>query len=301
MLQEITNIFHRPRNKISHRILQHAKRSNDAIIILRQDNQQHSLKIEALNLLAIKMLGYENEEIVEHDFSLIMTDSTNQMIFDNLEFDDHGSCIDSVINRVAHIKIKTKTGAEVPVKIKIIRSLSSVNVARFQVVMNDSSLMESLEANRTIYRALLQGEEIFDKKTGLLTKQSIIADMELISHYSERNPKESSFVVYKFTNYASLCEQHGSDGALNMKRTLIKTIESTKRTNDIVGTLGSGAIIVLLPETPKDNIKIAITRIYDKLPQELKHELKISYEVINSDTPVEAQLENTLNGSAQTF
>lgn len=278
------------------------KRYNDAVLIIRQDNSQQALHVEASNFLALQLLGGEMGDVVEKDLRQFLPENIKQMINENIEFSDHGRGIDSVLNRVTGFKIKSLQGSEIPLKIRVIRGLSSSSSSpRFQLVMNDSSLLESLEANRQTYRADMRGDEIFDKATGLATRQSILKDMELISFYTERNHKSSCFAIFKFINYDDLRLQHDDEGAFKILTDMIKIIESTKRKNDIIGLAAEGAVILIFPETPKENIKIPITRIHNKLPQNIKSEIRIYYNSILPGSSPEAQLDDCMKGMGGRF
>jgi len=301
MFSKLTQIFKRGKAK-KRASSDTPKRYNDAVLIVRQDNADKILHIEASNLLAMKLLGGETDDIVEKDLRNFVPENIRQLINDNIEFTERGRCIDSVLSKIPNFKIKSLTGSEIPLKIRIIRSMSSsLSSPRFQLVMNDSSLMESLEAHRENYRANMRGDEIFDKKTGLATRQSILKDMELISFYTERNHKSSCFAIFKFINYDDLRLEHDDDVAFKMFTNLIKAIEANKRTNDIVGLAEDGAIVLIFPETPKDHIKIPISRINAKLPREIKSELRIYYDIIRPELPVEDQLNKCMKGQAGVF
>lgn len=299
MLAKLKQIF-QPR-KLNKDNVDKAKRYNDAVMIVRQDNAEKRLPIEALNFNALKLLGLESSEAVERDLRDYLPIALREVINDNLEFSTEQKEIDSVLNRIPNFRMKTKDGTEVPLKIRVIRSLSSLDNHRFQLVMNDSSLIESLTAHRENYRSNMQGHEIYDKETNLLTRDSVLKDIELISFYSERNDKESCYAVFKFINYDDLRIQHEDDGAMKLLVGLMNVIDSTKRNNDIVGIIDKGALIVIFPETPKENIKLPISRIVEKLPPEIKSELRIYYNSIKSNTSPDEQLSNCMKGLAGTY
>lgn len=278
------------------------KRYNDAVLIIRQDNENNRLPVEAGNFLALKLLACETDDLLEKDLREFLPPNIRELIDDNVEFHAEGKGIDTVLNRIPNFKIRAKNGSELPLKIRVIRSLSSLHDSpRFQVVMNDSSLIESLEAHRENYRANMRGDEIFDKQTGLVSRESIVKDFELISFYTERNHKESCYAIFKFINYDDLRLQHDDEGAFKMLSSLIKIIESTKRKNDMMGIVAPGAVILIFPETPKENIKIPIARIYDKMPQDIKSEMRICYNSIKSNISPDEQLTNCMKGLAGTF
>jgi len=278
------------------------RRYNDAVLVIRQDNEGKKLQIEASNFLALKMLGGETDGIIEKDLREFVADNVRELINDNIEFSEHGRGIDSVLNKITNFKIRAINGTELPLKIRVIRSLSSTSAApRFQLVMNDSSLMESLEAHRENYRANMRGDEIFDKATGLVSRESVLKDFELISFYSERNHKTSCYAILKFINYDDLRIDHDEDGAIKMLKNLIKTIETTKRRNDIIGLVADGAVILILIDTPKDNIKIPIERIMAKLPKEIKAELRIYHSTVRPEVSPEEQLNACIKGLAGVF
>ncbi len=301
MLSKLAEIFKPGKGKKTP-LTKEAKRYNDAVLIIRQDNPGLSLHIEAANFLALKLLGGETRDIIEKDVRNFVPDNIRQIINENIEFRDYGRSIDSVLGKIANFKVKTLSGSEMPLKIRIIRSMSpSLSAQRFQLVMNDSSLMESLEAHRENYRANMRGDEIIDKKSGLISRHSVVKDIELISFYTERNSKASCFAVFKFINYDDLRLEHDEEGAYKMFSDLHRVIEATKRKQDIMGLAQDGAIVLIFPETPKENIKIPIARIYAKLPKSIKAQLRVYYDVIRPDINAEEQLESCLKGRLGIF
>ena len=277
------------------------KRFNDAIFIVRQDNENCRLPIEATNDLAVNLIKCSKEDLVNHDFRELLPLSVKEILNDNIEFEEIGKSIDEVLRRINKFRMVDSSGLEIPLRVRVVQALSSVHSPRFQIIVNDSSLVESLLANREKFKTDSNNSNIIDQETNIFTKQSMLNDIDLISSYAVRNEKDSCFAIFCFKDYESLKQEKGETGAKQDVKNLIGIIQSSMRDTDFIGHVDESSIIVLFTETPRDNIKVPLDRIYSKMPLELKSHIRTTYNNIKPDRSAEEQIKLCSMGMAGNY
>lgn len=242
-----------------------SQRFNDGILIVTHNDANKTIKIEAANMNAVNMLGYQQDELLDKDLREFLTSRVVDDINEFLEFPIPGADLDTVLNRIRRFKMRRKGDEALSLSLRVVRSLSTEEEPRFQMILNDGSLFESLEENREKYRADLRGNEIFDNITGLLSRESITKDIELIGFYSGKRDIHSSLAKIEITNYSKIISEHGAAVAKEFLRAIAAKVKENKRENDIIGVLNEGVFAIILTETPQDSVKIPVERLKEIL------------------------------------
>ncbi len=274
------------------------QRFNDAVVIIRQDNQKKSLPVEASNDLVSNLLGYEAKDIVNHDLREFVSPEVKEVITENLEFEIDAASVDEILKKISNFRMRTKQGAEIPIRIRVMRSLSANGIDRFQLVMNDRSLMESLDAHRQNSRAELTPEQVVDPETNILTEEALLNDMEFISRHAEMNQSsETTFVVFKFFNHEKNKDLLGEEQADAIIGQLVDVIKKSKRETDFAGYYDDDSIILVLTETPLDHSKTPVERIISLLPPETRSEIKTTSAIIRASDDINDLIAEAISSS----
>ncbi|PIR31909.1 MAG: hypothetical protein COV36_06265 [Alphaproteobacteria bacterium CG11_big_fil_rev_8_21_14_0_20_44_7] len=281
-----------------------AQRFNDGIIIVTQDNLAKTLKIEAANMTAIDMLGYPQELLIDHDLRDFLCDHAKEDIEEYIEFAQNGKNLDEVLKRTRRFRMKTHSGDVLPLRLRIIRSLSTHELPRFQLVLNDDSLIENIEQNREEYRNNLRGDEIFDAATGLIAKKSLVKDLEMVAFYSDKTGFESSIAMLKISNLDNITAKCGDVCRKETLKHVADKIVSNKREQDIVGVYEDGVFAIVLTETPSKNTAVPVNRLRRSLENNkfeitidskthlIEIESNVEFRAICASEPVEDQLKS---------
>ena len=290
------------------------QRHNDGIIIISQNNKQRSLKIEAANMNAINLLGYPHEEFLERDIRDFLTESISDSLNEYIEFFDAGRSLSEVLSKTRRFKMKTRNGDVLPLRLRVVRSLSTLGNPRFQLVLNDDTLQQQIEANREEYRVNLKGNEIFDGRTGLLSYESVTKDLEMVGYYASKKPVTGTVIMAAIKDFDEIKANFGDKIADYVSRQIAHKIQLARRDEDILGIYDDSKFVVVLLETPYEHVQIPLRRIkwliestvlefYDK--DHNKHTLKPSvslvYRKILPNLNVEAVLKEMSTGNGVEF
>ena len=247
------------------------KRFNDAILVVTQDNKHGRLLINACNERAVKLIGYSEAEILSLDFRELLPPEIRETVDDYLDFNEKGRGIDDVLQKVTNFRLLGSRGRHVPVKLRVLRGVSDSGHISFRVIMNDWSLVSTLQEARKEYSILAD-------------KEALVRDMQQVIKHGTEYGYASSFAVISF-----------SDGNTYLKRAQ-KMIESTKRDSDIIGLLNDNTLIYIMPDTPTSNVITPLMRFKNGLPADLKSKLVARYALIEENTPPSTQIANCLEG-----
>ena len=270
-----------------------SQRFNDGIIIVTQDNENRSLNIEAANMNALNMLGYNQDDILDNDLRDFVSGRIVDELNEYLEFKKHGKDLDKVIGRVNRFKMRKQDDEMLPLRVRVVRSLSTKSHPRFQVILNDDTLIHDIEENREKYRANLRGSEIFDKNTGLLSHGSIEKDFELIAFYAEKRDIKSTAVTIDITDYKNIEQSHSEEIVKKLAREVAEIINKAKRDHDLAGILGESKFLLILTETPQDKVTFPVERIKRLLGEKdfgVKAKFEVSTTTIEKDSKIESLL-----------
>jgi diguanylate cyclase (GGDEF)-like protein len=289
------------------------QRFNDGIMIITQDNKLHSLKIEAANMNAFNMLGYSNGELLDHDLREFVTDEIKSEIDANIEFSESGKPLYDVLIKVRHFKMKTKNGGILPLRLRIVRSLSTQDAPRFQLVINDSMLYQMLEEAREIYRTGMLHEEIYDPLTNVLSRISILRDLGTLSTIAVSKPFMGTAVSVEINNYESIQKSFGKDVASLLAKQVLQRVQLGRREDDIVGVYDERSFVLILLETPFENISVPVRRLkhtveshvytfdFGGVKNSTNVSINISYRKILPNINPEKFLEDIRNGNGVAF
>lgn len=288
-----------------------SQRFNDGILIVAQNSDKRALTIEAANMNALNALGYGQNEMVEHDLRNFLTDRVADEINDFVRFDNNAENLDEVLKKIRRFKMRSKLGRVLPMRLRVVRALSTTDHPRFQLVLNDDSLHESIESNREKYRVNLRGNEVFDKDTGLLSKESAIKDLELVTFYSDKSDLRSTLVLVTITNFEAIKRKYEDIQIAKIKKDFAQKLLFNNREEDITSYLEKGDFLVILTETPDDNINVPLRRLKMLLTSskfEVEHQgknelleidFKITHAPVRHGEKPEDQIYNLVQGEGK--
>ncbi len=263
------------------------QRFNDSILIVTQDNRKLALKIEAINNNALALLGYSNVELLGRDFREFVSESTKTDIEKNLRFGENGKSLSDVLTKIRHFKMKTKCSGEIPLRMRVVRSVSTINSPRFQLVINDNTVQQMLQEERAKYRLDMGTDEIYDPATDLLNRESIIKDLDTVSAIAAHKTVMGTLVLIEMKDYDNIKNNFDNDVLKSVVRQLAQKIQFSCREEDVVGAYDERSFAVILMETPYENIAVPLKRLkhtienhsYDFYFSGIKNTTKISVSI----------------------
>lgn len=237
-----------------------AKRKNDAVITVCQDNSAQHIIIENLNKAAEKLTGYKQEELVQKDFNYILPPAIIDDISSFLEYGD-GDDLANVLRRIRLFKILKKNGNQIPVSLKVFYVVSSeANKPFFELLMRDTTLLEKLEElkkrvidNRT--------DEFINKKTGLLTQKAILENLRIILDFVRNYSIESSIAVMEIDEKDKLKSSLGQRNFTELCSNIQDICTRTLRAGDFVGINDDNRMCFVLLDCNRDDVMAVLKRL----------------------------------------
>ena len=299
MFAVIANLFKKNRSPAPSDV--EGQRHNDGVLLVQQDNSSKKILIQASNLNCQNLLGYDNNEIMGKDLREFLTESEIVEINDFTEFEDGKKDFAEVLSKMRYFKMLTKAGDYMPLRLRLVRSISQQNKPSFQLVFNDDVVSETIDRKRQVYRLGMRGDEIFDDLTGMLSYESVIKDIEILSFYEGKRKNSSVLVAFEITNLEELTKSLTAEDIDFIKISLGQAIDSCKREEDISAKIAQGTFLLVLVETPETNITIPATRVRAKFEQIIvqKHlsvapELQVKNSKISAEIEAEEQVASLL-------
>ena len=111
-------------------------RKSDAIFIVCQNNSKKTVEIAAANEEARKISGYSNEELVGKPIACILPERIANIIDEFIEYDDNNDLL-AVLSKVSEFAIRTKSGKDLEIKLRIIPGEAIDNNPWFHLVLID--------------------------------------------------------------------------------------------------------------------------------------------------------------------
>lgn len=237
------------------------QRFNDGVMLIKQDNATKEIVILSCNMNAQKLLGYDNSELVEQDLRRFLTEQEVEAINEFNRFEDGEKDFAEVLSKIRTFKIMRKDGEYLSMRLRVVRAISQQNAPCFQMIFNNNELKENIDKQRSEFRAKLNGNQAIDEATGLLSYESIVKDVEILSFYKSKNEHISMMVSFE------LLEVEENQDLSVIRTCLAAAIEICKREEDISGRIADNVMALILVDTPEENIHIPIRRVNEKFAE----------------------------------
>jgi hypothetical protein len=271
------------------------QRFNDGVLLVEQNNLSKEIRIKATNSNALKMFGYQNEDIIGKDLRAFLTDAEVVAINDFTEFEDGKKDFAEVLSKMRYFKMLTNNAEYLPLRMRVVRTISEQNAPCFQLVFNDDALRENLERKRTEFRKDMRGNEIYDDLTGLLNYDSVVKDVEILSFYEGKRDSSSYLVTFEIEGYDEV-------DVSAIRTCLAAAIESCKREEDISARIGDDRFMLILVETPQPNIEVPVGRVKQQFFEYAKAKnfnkqpnLRMNFAKIKAGESAEKQISSLLS------
>lgn len=235
-----------------------AKRKNDAVVTICQNNQKKAVEILELNRAAERLTGYSADKLMQQPLALILPDDVKEQLESYVEFDTTGEAdVASVLRKVLHFNIKNHQGKIVPVSMKVFYVLSEDANPRYELLMRDVTLQNHLEELKTRFHASKEKDET----TGLASAATIEDGLSLLADAMQQSSIEATFTLMKVDNLDQLTTENDPDSEAHILKEAGKSIIAACRTEDIVGYLGNGLIAAILLDCNTEDAKVVLNRI----------------------------------------
>ena len=236
-------------------------RGDDAVITVCQNNGSKSIEISDLNAQAEEMLGLTTKKMKGKPLSKILPKRIGEMLEEYVEFDDGANDVGSVLGRVQSFSVIGGDGKETSYRLKVVRADSKDDQIFFKLVLHDKAGIKKNEAVRKVIQDNFKGHESLDPDTGLPDKASLTKDIELMGYYNNKGDVKSSFAVIQIDHYDELFAQYGRTVCHALLKHSAQVCRQSLRPDDVVGTVSTKRIGVLLMDTTSEAARMTFNRL----------------------------------------
>ncbi|GHM58868.1 MAG: hypothetical protein sL5_09590 [Candidatus Mesenet longicola] len=231
-----------------------ARRKNDVIIAVSQDNKAKSIEIVGLNKAAENLLNCKENDLLYKPLTSIFDDSSRNLIKDNLEYDDNGNDLSDLLAKINNLSLM---GSDKKVRIRAFRTgNSTIKRINYELLIIDLSLSHKLHMFRDQY---LNGKKYnMHPNLEVMDEPSTMLELEVILNFIKK---------YKTDIVAGIVGFQASDEMLikNMLKAIVDNLYENCRSEDIIGYLGDDTVIFILIGCSPLYSENVILRLYSKI------------------------------------
>lgn len=235
-----------------------AVRKGDIKLCICQKNDERALIIETADAAIENIIGYEAQELVGRDIRDILLPMVNEIILTQFHFKEDGDDIATIIGRIRDFGFVTKLGYEVKLSMKINRTITDDDHARFEIIIKDHS--EISEGSKSALRNF-RGRQVIDANTGLPDKKSFMKEGEFINFCVSKDRIKASFALISIDGFSNFKEQYGEEITKEIVADLVARCRINFREDDILGAIDDNIIGVILLEAPAAIAKNPLNRL----------------------------------------
>lgn len=277
-----------------------AKRKNDAVVKVCQDNQKKMLKIESMNRAAEKLTGYRQIELVDKALQKLLPDEVNDLIEGFIDYSDMGGDLATVLRKVRDFRVLNRNGEDIPVNLKIFYVLSEDSAKpTFELLMRNMTLLHKLEELKRQVVARQGKGDVYDANTGLLRESVIIDSLTHIRSFISNYMLEVSFGVISVDHVDKIASKYRTT-VDEIMRKVGEKVAKVFRGDDIIGCTAEHFICSILFDCSTEDAQKAFNRaksVCERQPITLENGTEIpvkisaSYLQVNPDLSPQAILE----------
>ncbi len=244
-----------------------ARRANDSVISLQQNNVLRKVLISAINDQALQLLGFDSSALlVGAPLDSILDLHTKHIINSYVEYTNSGTDIADVISKISNFSFLNCKLQSVPVRPKIFRVTSEKDLLNYELLVRDTSISQKLAAFRN--EKLPTGTRYtMDKDLEVLDPASTKTEIDVILGFVRESSIESVISLVALDPTVN----NADDAQKKMHSVMVDALSANIRYTDIVGYLGDNQFMFVLLGCGKADAHVAVSRIHARVSERLAH------------------------------
>ena len=236
-------------------------RKDDAMALIKQDNEAELITLEGVNNVMLRILGYKAEDRLRSiPFGNFIGDDTRLLLKDQVEYKGDAHDLMDVMRRQREIILKTKEGEEITTSFKLVRAAAQDKHLWFRLIIKDEKREREVAVLHEAISDNLKGHEVMDEETGLVNEQTFVKDLELAQHYTNSQNIGAACISVRLDDYDAIME-HGKDFGVRALRHVSNLLRQGLRDNDVIARFDKSALSVLLLDVAPESLPVVVGRI----------------------------------------
>lgn len=236
-------------------------RKDDAALILCQNNDKKIVEIQQVSESAAKVLGYEVYELIARPFTMVVGARVKEAIEEDVEYSESGRDVEDVIRKLRDFKIRTKSGEEIIVNIKILRDPAQDHHAWFRLILKDEQRQREERSVRTLIREHLAGVQVQAPITQLPDRYSAEQALNLVTNYVSSQGLQACFAAVRIDRHPKNIERYGKIPCQKLLQHVASCCQSKFRADDIVCQLSDTTMGMVLFDITPDSARVVLNRL----------------------------------------
>ncbi|SBO30753.1 diguanylate cyclase domain-containing protein [Anaplasma phagocytophilum] len=244
-----------------------ARRANDAVISLQQNNVLRKVIISAINDQALRLLGFDSGTLlIGAPLDSILDLNTKHIINSYVEYTNSGTDLADVISKISNFALLNCKLQAVPVRPKIFRVTSEKDLLNYELLVRDTSISQKLAAFRS--ETLPAGTRYtMDKDLEILDPASTKTEIDVILGFVRESSTEAVISLVALDPTVN----NAGDAQKKMHSVIVGALSANIRYTDIVGYLGNNQFMFVLLGCSKADAHVAVSRIHARVSERLSN------------------------------
>ncbi len=236
-------------------------RSGEARLLVQQNNDDQSIVISEISSAAAKLLGYSSEELLGRKLEVILGSRLAENLADDLEFEQDAPDLGDFLSRQRDIRLRHRSGEEIPVVFATSRLMSDGPHARFQIVIpNDRDVLASQKIHDFL-KLNLDGRKQLDSATGLVSRSTAEDFLPLLQNYLSESDLAVGFAVIRLDRHEKSLALYGAQGCVQLLQHVANCCRSMFRTEDMIFGLSDHTLGLLLFDMSRESTRVVLNRL----------------------------------------
>ncbi|WP_395462626.1 hypothetical protein [Wolbachia endosymbiont of Cantharis cryptica] len=237
-----------------------ARRKDDAVISVCQDNKKKTVLILGLNQAAGDLLKYEKENLLNKPLINILSARAADNVKNYLEYTENGHDLLDILPKVIDFSLIDVKGEDVKAKVKVFRTMQFTNnKINYELLIRDVSLFHKLEIfrNECLMGKKYKNHESFD----IPDNESTILELYVILNFAFQHQINAAIGMIGLNSNCS----ETSDAL----KVVIEHFYKNCRSDDFLGYIDENKVLFILINCDAKNTSKVINRIHSAINKQL--------------------------------
>ncbi|QOD37897.1 hypothetical protein [Candidatus Wolbachia massiliensis] len=237
-----------------------ARRKDDAVISVCQDNKRKTLSILGLNQAARDLLKHEERNLLHKPLISILNTKAADNVKNYLEYTENGHDLLDILPKVIGFSIIDAKGEDIKTRVKVFRTVPfTSDKINYELLIRDVSLFHKLGVFRDEY---LMGKKYKNHSSfDIPDNESSILELCVVLNFALQCQINVSIGIICFDSH---CDKTG-----NALKVVIEHFYKNCRSDDFLGYINESKVLFILINCNAKNTPKVVNRIYSTINRQL--------------------------------